>query len=105
MELSLSELVPYAFAEMAENRADEGAGRVPDDVVDVRDARGEEVLVGLDRARQREPEKEGQDIRLDRRTIDRVQRDEHQKTPWNEQKHVPDDGDEDQREDPRRHRA
>src|SRR4051794_15098662 len=81
---ALGEFEADAFPEMAEDRADQRAGGVPDDVVDVGDSVGEEVLPPLDRAGEGEAEQDGQNVRLQRRPIDRVERDEEQESPRHE---------------------
>src|SRR4051795_11052538 len=60
----LGEFEADAFPQVAEYRADQRAGGVPDDVVDVGDAVGEEVLPSFNRAGECEAEKDGQNVRL-----------------------------------------
>src|SRR3954452_23112193 len=68
----LREFEADAFPEVAEDRADQGTGGVPDDVVDVSDAVGEEVLPPFDRTGEGEAEEDGQNVRLQCRPIERV---------------------------------
>src|SRR5436853_6683064 len=98
------ELESNAQPGVAEDGAGDGAGGVPDDVIDVGDARREEVLPRFDRGGERESEKNRQHVRLHGRTIDRVERDEGEESPRQEQQDVADDRDENQRQDLRRDR-
>src|SRR3954451_3649400 len=83
-ERRLREFEANAFPQVAEDRADQRAGGVPDDVVDVGDSVGEEVLPPFDRAGEGEAEEDRQNVRLQRRPIDRVERDEEQEPPRHE---------------------
>src|SRR6185503_267348 len=98
MDVSIAvslELEAHPQPGMPEDRAGNRPGRVPDDVVDVGDARGEEVLPPLDGRRKREAEEDGEDVRLHRRPVDAVKKDEGEESPRREQHDVAEDGDED----------
>ena len=88
---------------MRQDRAGKRADAIPDDVVDVRNAVGEKVLPRLDEARERHAEKHRQHVRLDRRPLQRVERDEQQKSERYEQEKVHDDRHDDQRDHAHRH--
>src|SRR5579884_233403 len=62
--------------QVRQDRAGERTGAVPDDVIDVGDAVRQKVLAGLDEARERQAAEDREDVRLDRRTVDGVERDE-----------------------------
>src|SRR5260370_25647770 len=89
---------------MRQDRAGQRAGRIPNNVVDVGHSRRQEVLPGLDGAREGQTEQDREDVRLHGRAVDRAERDEHQESPRHEQQDVRDQRDDDQREHARRHR-
>src|ERR1041384_6955665 len=99
------ELASGAQPRVAENRAEARAHGVPDDVVHVGDARGEKVLPSLDHRGEGESEKNGEDVRLHRRPIDAVKRDEREEAPRQKEDDVADDRKNDDGEDLRRDRT
>src|SRR5438093_36138 len=76
LDESSCEFESDALAQMAEDGAGQGAGGVPDDVVHVGHARGEEVLPPLDGAGESQAEQDCEYVRLQRRALDGVQGDE-----------------------------
>src|SRR5947208_11351503 len=92
-----------ALAQMAEDGAGQGAGGVPDDVVHVGHARGEEVLPRLDGASEGQAEQDCEYVSLQRRPLDGVQGDEEKEAKGNEQQNVRHDRRDDYGDDVRRY--
>src|SRR5258708_4191231 len=101
----LFKLEPDAEPEVSEEGAEGRAGRVPDHVVHVRDARRQEVLPGFDGQGERKAEEDGQNVSLDGGSLGSVQRDEHQESPWHEEDDIGDDGHHHHGQELRRHGA
>src|SRR5579864_8694851 len=81
----LVKLDPQPHAQVREDGAEECAHAVPDDVIDVRDATGEEVLERLDQAGEGQAAEGCQDVRLQRGALDAIERDEEKEAEGHEQ--------------------